>query len=242
MIQKKSEDLFVQRQVVEENKLTSTQQQEIIDKTASYVQRCLDGEASGHDWWHAYRVWMLAKEIGQQEGVNMFVVELAALLHDIADWKFHGGDETIGPKTARAWLERLFVAPNIIEHICDIIKTMSFKGAGVETPMKTLEGNVVQDADRLDAIGAIGIARCFAYGGAKGLVMYDPEKKVELHQSVQAYKNCKSPSLNHFYEKLFLVKERINTHAGHVIAKRRHEYMKQFVETFLREWEGISSS
>jgi len=228
----------MQKEAVVENKTPSIEQQEQIEKTAVYVRQTLQGEASGHDWWHAHRVWSLAKKIGQAEGADFFIVELAALLHDIADWKFHDGDETIGPKTAQTWLESISVESNVIEHVCEIIKTISFRGAGVFTPMKTLEGKVVQDADRLDAIGAIGIARCFAYGGSKGLGVYDPKKKAELHQSAQAYKNSKSTSLNHFYEKLFLVKDRINTKMGQVIAKQRHEYMKAFVDEFLAEWNG----
>lgn len=228
----------MEKQAVEKNKKMVTDQQEIIQKTAEYVRQTLEGESSGHDWWHAYRVWKLAQKIGALEGADSFVVELAALLHDIADWKFHDGDETVGPKTAAVWLEGLSVSKNVIDHVCDIIQTVSFKGAGVVTPMKTLEGKVVQDADRLDAIGALGIARCFAYGGSKGRSMYDPEQKVELHQTAQSYKKSNSPSLNHFYEKLFLIKDRINTKTARSIAQERHEYMKNFVDTFLAEWNG----
>jgi len=185
-----------------------------------------------------YRVWKLAKLIAQKEGADFFVVELTALLHDIADWKFHDGDDTVGPRVARAWLESQNVEEKVIEHVCRIIKDMSFKGAAVATPMKTLEGMVVQDADRLDAIGAIGIARCFAYGGCKGFAMHDPEQKVVAHQTFEQYKGNTSTSLNHFYEKLFLVKDRINTKTARVLASKRHEYMQKFVETFLHEWDG----
>jgi len=237
--QEKIGDHLVEKQKVEKNKCAPFNQEEIIRKTAEYVRATLEGEASGHDWWHAYRVWKVAQTIGKQEGADLFVVELAALLHDIADWKFHDGDETVGPQKARTWLTSLHVQKDIIDHVCEIIETVSFKGAGVATPMRTLEGKVVQDADRLDAIGAIGIGRCFAFGGSKGRLMYDPQQKVLLHESAESYKKNDSTSLNHFYEKLFLVKDRINTKTARDIAQQRHEYMKVFVKRFLDEWNGI---
>lgn len=210
----------------------------IIQKTVEHVRTVLGGESSGHDWWHIYRVWNLSKQLAQIEGADLFVVELAALLHDIADWKFHHGDETVGPRVARAWLETLCVSDDVIEHICQIIKDISFKGAGVASSMKTKEGMVVQDADRLDAMGAIGIARCFAYGGYKQRVLYDPAVQPVLHATAQAYKSNDSNSINHFYEKLLLLKDRMNTASGRRMALQRHVVMEHFLEQFLSEWNG----
>jgi uncharacterized protein len=209
--------------------------QEIIDKTAAYVKSVLQGESSGHDWWHIYRVWKLARIIAKEERADLVIVELAALLHDIADWKFTEGDEEVGPKLAREWLEPLSVEKKDIDHITEIIKDLSYKGAKVQTSMKTLEGKVVQDADRLDAMGAIGIARCFAYGGHKGREIYNPEIKPQLHDSADAYKNNKSPSINHFYEKLLLLKDLINTESAKSIAQERHEFMEKFLDEFYYE-------
>lgn len=212
--------------------------QEIIDSTAKYVREALEGEASGHDWWHVYRVWKMAQNIGQKENADMFVVELATLLHDIADYKMHGGDDTVGPRVAREWLEKQSVDEEVISHVCEIIKEASFKGAKVETKINTLEGKVVQDADRLDAIGAMGIARTFAYGGAKGRVMYDPAIKAEFHESFEQYKNNNSPTVNHFYEKLLLLKDLMNTESGKEIAQGRHVIMENYLKDFFNEWEG----
>lgn len=202
------------------------------------MQKNLSGESSGHDWWHIYRVWHMARTIGKKEKANMFIVELAALLHDIADQKFHGGNEEIGPATARAWLESLDVDEKDIEHICEIIRHISFKGANVESKMETLEGKVVQDADRLDAIGAIGIARAFAYGGHAGRTMYDPTIQSEMHSSFEAYKKSSSPTINHFYEKLLLLKDRMNTVTGKKLAEDRTHYIQKFLDKFYAEWEG----
>lgn len=213
---------------------------EIIEKTADYIKSKLSGEGSGHDWWHIYRVWKNAINIGQYEKVDVFVVELAALLHDIADWKFHNGDDDIGPKMAREWLESLSVEEEIISHVCSIIKNISFKGANVENKIDTTEGMVVQDADRLDAIGAIGIARTFAYGGSKGREMYNPEIKPEIHNSFEEYKNNQTNTVNHFYEKLLLLKDKMNTETAKSIAQKRHEVMENFLKEFYDEWEGKS--
>ncbi|MFZ4739748.1 MAG: HD domain-containing protein [Bacteroidales bacterium] len=210
----------------------------IVNQTAGYIKTKLLGEGSGHDWWHVYRVWKNAIHIGKQENVDMFVIELAALLHDIADWKFYDGNDEIGPQMAKLWLEKLSVDNAVITHVCQIIKDVSFKGAGVDTKMKTTEGMVVQDADRLDAIGAIGIARTFAYGGSKGREIYNPDIKPEIHQSFEKYKNSQSPTLNHFYEKLLLLKELMNTTAAKNIAERRHKIMENFLEEFYQEWSG----
>ncbi len=210
----------------------------IIRKTAEYVRKQLEGEGSGHDWFHIQRVWAMSKRLARSEDADLFIVELAALLHDIADHKFHGGDDTVGPKVAREWLEGLGVNPEDTDHIAGIIKDLSFKGAQVETPMRSIEGQIVQDADRLDAIGAIGIARAFAYGGHKGRELHNPEKPPASHDSFEAYKKDNGPTINHFYEKLFLLKNRMNTKAAKKIAEERHKFMEEYVARFLREWEG----
>ena len=213
---------------------------DIITKTASFVRDSLEGEGSGHDWWHIQRVWNTGKYIGTQttEKADIFIIELAALLHDIADHKFHDGDTTIGPKVARDWLESISVQEIAIKHVCEIIQDLSFKGAEVATPMKTLEGKIVQDADRLDAIGAIGIARAFAFGGHKSRELYNPEVKPTKHSTFDAYRKDKGHTINHFYEKLFLLKDRMNTAAGKKLAQERHEFMEEYVDRFLREWDG----
>jgi len=211
---------------------------ETIKNTEVFVREKLEGEGSGHDWWHIHRVRNMALSIAKQEKADLFVVELAALLHDIADHKFHNGDETVGPQVAGEWLTSENVEPNVILHIQEIIKDLSFKGANVATPMETIEGKVVQDADRLDAIGAIGVARAFAYGGHKNRELYNPEIAPTLHDTFEAYKKDTGPTVNHFYEKLFLLKDRMNTKAGHRIAEARHEYMKDFLKRFYAEWDG----
>lgn len=211
---------------------------DIIARTADHVRRLHERDSSGHDWWHVYRVWQTALRLGRAEQANLHVVQLAALLHDIADWKFQGGDETAGPRAAREWLAALAEPEATIDHVCQIIAQVSFKGAGVATPMATLEGRVVQDADRLDAIGAIGVARAFAYGGHAGRALYDPGVPPVQHDSFAAYKKNNGPTLNHFYEKLLLLKERMNTVAGRRLAERRHRFMEQFVAQFLAEWNG----
>lgn len=213
-------------------------QKDILSKTEAYVRRKLEGEGSGHDWWHIHRVRNTALRLGKEEKADLFTVELAALLHDIADHKFHNGDEEIGPATARKWLQGLNIEKHIIDHVCNIVRDVSFKGAKVETPMKSIEGKIVQDADRLDAIGAIGIARAFAYGGHKGRELHNPDIKPESHASFEAYKKNTGPTINHFYEKLFLLKDRMNTISGRKLAQERHQFMKEFIERFLEEWDG----
>ena len=213
---------------------------DLIDRTASHVKTVLSGEGSGHDWWHVYRVWKMAQRIGQAESADLLVVELAALLHDIADWKLHGGDSTVGPKVASDWLTSLNVGSGISEHVCQIIADISFKGAGVEHPSLSLEGQVVQDADRLDAMGAIGIARAFAYGGAKGRLIHDPVVKPEEHHSAESYLRSGGSTVNHFYEKLLLLKDRMNTVTGRAIAENRHQFMEDYLQRFFEEWEGDS--
>lgn len=213
----------------------NTPSQKIIHYITEEVRTKLEGEGSGHDWWHIVRVWNMAKHIGAQEQANMFIVELAALLHDIADWKFHDGDDTIGPKMAREILQKHSISAKIIDRVCEIIAGISFKGAGVNTEMKTLEGKVVQDADRLDAIGAIGVARTFAYGGHKNRSMYDPNLKPSFHQSKQEYFKNESSTINHFYEKLLLLKDRMNTKTAKKFAENRHRFMEEYLKRFLSE-------
>ncbi|HTM68001.1 MAG TPA: HD domain-containing protein [Candidatus Binatia bacterium] len=212
----------------------------IIDDVADEVRERLEGEGSGHDWWHVHRVRNLAKRIAAEEGADPHVAELAALLHDIADWKFHGGDDTAGPRASREVLESLGADAATIEHVCDIVATISFKGAGVTIPMKTLEGRVVQDADRLEALGAIGIGRAFAYGGHKHRQMHVPGAAPVMHATAEAYKKSEGTTINHFHEKLLLLKDRMNTAAGRRIAEERHRYMEDFLLRFDREWEGAS--
>jgi len=172
----------------------------------------------------------------------LYVVELAALLHDIADWKFNDGNEDIGPQLAREWLESLNVEETKISKVCEIIQDISFKGSGVITKMTTIEGMIVQDADRLDAMGAIGIGRAFAYGGSKGREMYNPELKPEKHDTFEQYKKSQGSSINHFYEKLLLLKELMNTNTAKKIAEKRHTVMLDFLDEFFHEWEGIEEN
>lgn len=211
----------------------------IIKKTEAFVRKHLSGETTGHDWWHTKRVCQMALKIAKAENdVDLFVVQLAALLHDIADWKFNQSDVKAGVKLAKEWLEKLKVDDKIISHVCEIISEVSFKGAGVVSKIKTKEGMIVQDADRLDALGAIGIARCFATGAKLGREIYNPKIKPKSHQTFSQYKKAKSTSINHFYEKLFLLKERMHTKAAKKIAEKRERLMKLFLERFFEEWEG----
>lgn len=210
--------------------------QNLVDRVAAHIKAKFLAESSGHDWHHINRVWQLTRQIAAQEGADREIAELGALVHDIADWKFHDGDDSIGPREAERLLSREGASPQVIAAVVDIVATISFKGAGVSTAMRTLEGQCVQDADRLDAIGAIGIARCFAYGGHAGRLMHDPDEAPVLHQTAAAYKASKGASLNHFYEKLFLLKERMNTPTGRALAEPRHQFMQDYVAQFLAEW------
>ncbi|PKP35996.1 MAG: phosphohydrolase [Bacteroidetes bacterium HGW-Bacteroidetes-15] len=193
-------------------------------------------DTTGHDWWHVYRVWKMAKHSAQREGADILLVELAALLHDMDDHKIEGADWENFPN-ARKTLHSVNADNDLIEKVIGIIKEVSFKGANVDTTPTSLEASVVQDADRLDAIGAIGIARAFAYGGSKHRELYNPESKPSMHSSFDAYKNSKGNTLNHFYEKLLLLKDMLNTATAKAIAVKRHQYMERFVEHFLEEWE-----
>ena len=208
-----------------------------IDRTASHVKTVLSGDGTGHDWWHVHRVWKMAQRTGQAEKADLLVVELAALLHDIADWKLHDGDSMLGPRMAKDWLDSVELDPSITEQVCQIIAGISFKGAGVEQPPLSLDGQVVQDADRLDAMGAIGIARAFAYGGAKGRAIYDAAIQPTAHGTPEAYLKG-GTTVNHFYEKLLLLKDRMNTATGKAMAEERHRFMENYLRQFFEEWEG----
>jgi len=212
-------------------------QTDLIQKTADFIKQEFGDDSSGHDWWHIYRVWKNAISICEREQADLFIVELAALLHDLDDWKFNESeDET--PRRAQAWMKSCGVDSQTNQTVCEIIMHVSYKGAQVENKMNTLEGFIVQDADRLDAIGAIGIGRAFAYGGYKSRPMYDPETENQMHASFEQYKNSKSATINHFYEKLLLLKDKMNTATAKKIAEQRHEIMLKFLEQFMNEWEG----
>ncbi len=212
-------------------------QNEIIRKTAEYIKREFSNDSSGHDWWHIYRVWKNSLTICRHEKADAFIVQLAALLHDLDDWKFNPeGDET--PIRARMWMKECGMDDVAVNHVCEIITHLSFKGADVKNKIDTIEGMIVQDADRLDAIGAIGVGRAFAYGGYKGRMMYDPDSPPQLHRSFEEYKNSQSATINHFHEKLLLLKDRMNTVTAKRIAEKRHEFMLQFLDHFMNEWEG----
>ncbi len=213
-------------------------QLKIIQDTIAFVKTSLDGAEGGHDWHHTYRVWKMARYIAQEEQVDELVVELAALLHDIADAKFHNGDESVGPRRAREFLTSHQVDEAIIQHVVNIIQFMSFKGGNHEAPFTSPELQVVQDADRLDALGAIGIARAFNYGGFRNRKLYDPDIPPKMNMTREEYKKNKGPTINHFYEKLLLLKDRMNTATGKIIAERRHQFMETYLEEFYSEWEG----
>lgn len=214
---------------------------DIIKRTADYVKGLFENDGSGHDWWHIYRVWKMAAQLATHyPSADHIVIELAALLHDIADWKYHDGDHDIGPRKAMAWCQQFDdLTEAQVDHIGDIISKVSFKGAGASLPTMTLEGQIVQDADRLDAIGAIGIARTFAYGGHKGQLMHDPSIMPISNESAASYTNTDKvgTTVNHFYEKLLLLKDRMHTEAGRRMAEDRHQYMEAFLERFYSEWE-----
>ncbi|MBV8255490.1 MAG: HD domain-containing protein [Chitinophaga sp.] len=215
------------------------EQQQIIDATVAYVQRELAEAEGGHDWWHIYRVWNQTKRIAKSENVNMLVVELGALLHDIADSKFNGGDEEIGPAKAVAFMQQQGLSEEVIKHVENIVRYISFKGGHNENGFYSLELGVVQDADRLDAIGAIGIARAFNYGGFKNRMIYDPNISPVMQRSKEDYKHNNAPTINHFYEKLLLLRDKMNTETGKQLAAQRHQFMEQYLEQFYAEWEGM---
>ena len=210
---------------------------QIINNTILFVKNQLTHAEGGHDWFHIERVYKNALLIAEEEECDLTVVKLAALLHDIADSKFHGGDESVGPKTARTFLESQNVSEAIISHVIAIIENISFKGGNFEKKFNSKELEIVQDADRLDAIGAIGIARTFNYGGFKNRPLYNPNIQPNLNMSKEEYKNSESPTLNHFYEKLLLLKDKMNTETGKKIAQKRHDFMVTFLSQFYAEWD-----
>ncbi|MFD0964422.1 HD domain-containing protein [Pseudofulvibacter geojedonensis] len=210
----------------------------IINNTIVFVKDTLKGAESGHDWFHIDRVYKNALLISKSENVDLFVVALGALLHDIADSKFYGGDETIGPKLAKEFLELEKVDEKIIQHVIAIIENISFKGGKEQKTFSSKELDVVQDADRLDAIGAIGIARAFNYGGFKNNLLYDPDLPPQMYMNKAEYKKGSGTTINHFYEKLLLLKDLMNTVTGKKIAQKRHEFMEVFLSQFFAEWEG----
>tara|TARA_B100000768_G_scaffold161031_1_gene160898 strand:- start:60 stop:713 length:654 start_codon:yes stop_codon:yes gene_type:complete len=209
-----------------------------IAHTITFVKKELENAEGGHDWFHIERVYKNAILISKTEKVDSFIVSLGALLHDIADSKFYNGDEAIGPKKARDFLNREKVPEDVIAHVIKIIENISFKGGNKKQQFFSNELAVVQDADRLDALGAIGIARCFNYGGYKNRKLYDPDIKPNLNMTPEEYKNSNSPTINHFYEKLLLLKNKINTTTGKQIAENRHIYMEGFLAQFYGEWNG----
>ena len=211
-------------------------QAEIIKKTEEFVKTQLANAEGGHDWWHIYRVWKLSKYIAKKEGVDNIVIDLGALLHDIADAKFHDGDEEIGPQISHEFLESLNIEKETIIHVDKIIRNISFKN-NKEQQFRSTELDIIQDADRLDAIGAIGIARAFNFGGFKNRPIYDPDISPNLNMSKSEYKKSLSPTINHFYEKLLLLKDLMNTRTGKAMAEERHQYMVNFLDQFFLEWK-----
>ncbi len=211
------------------------QQNSFLKKTEKYIQNHFENEGSGHDWWHINRVRNVALKLAEIEGGNKFITEMAALLHDLDDWKLNGESEV--SKTEK-WLGDLEISNYVKKEILEIIGQVSFKGAEVENHAISIEAKIVQDADRLDAIGAIGIARTFAYGGSKGRLIYHPETEPEMHNDFEHYKRNTAPTINHFYEKLLLLKNLLNTKTAIKLAEKRHRFMEDFLEQFYNEWEG----
>ena len=214
------------------------QDKDLISNTIEFVRKKLNDAEGGHDWFHIERVYRNTLLIAQTEKVDITVVSLGALLHDIADSKFHNGDETVGPRMAITWLESQNADSGVIDHVIQIINNISFKGGNQAQKFRSLELDVVQDADRLDAIGAIGVARAFNYGGYKNRKLYDPDIAPNLNMTKEAYKKSTAPTINHFYEKLLLLKDRMNTETGRRLAENRHRYMESFLDQFYKEWDG----
>jgi len=210
---------------------------EAIRKTENFVSDYFKNEGSGHDWFHIDRVRKMAISIGSSEGCDLFIVEIAALLHDLDDWKLNNSESDDVSKTEK-WLNQLAISPDVSYRILRIISEVSYTGAGCETPVSSVESSVVQDADRLDAMGAIGIARTFAYGGHKNRLIYDPSVSPEIHADFNEYKKSSTPTINHFYEKLLLLKDRMNTETAKSIAESRHQFMVSFLAQFYDEWDA----
>lgn len=211
---------------------------DLLEQTETMIKDKFLNEGSGHDWWHIWRVWQIAKRIAIEEKADSVIVELGALLHDLADWKENNGDAKAGGRASREWLRSLGADQDLIEKVCTIVDNVSFKGAGVADKMESIEGKIVQDADRLDAMGAVGIGRTFVYGGSRGRAMYDPETAANIARDFEEYKSAGQTSINHFYEKLLLLKDRMHTKTGKKMALRRHAYMEKFLDEFFAEWKG----
>lgn len=211
---------------------------DLIRSVEREVKQRFEGEGSGHDWWHIYRVYQTSIRLAKAEGADMHITALGALLHDIADHKFHGGDLSAGARESERVLRANRADEETVQRVVRIVNEVTFKGAGVETPVSSLEAACVQDADRLDAIGAIGIARAFAYGGAKGRLLFDPECPPVWHDSFEAYAGDKGATINHFHEKLLLLKDRMQTKTGAQIALSRHRFMENYLTQFHQEWDG----
>jgi uncharacterized protein len=223
--------------------------QTLIKNTINFVKDRLKNAESGHDWFHIERVWKNSLNIAKSQieienskengnELNLLVIQLGALLHDIADHKFHGGDDSKGSQVAREFLENQNADNQTIDSVCNIINKISFKGSNTADEMDSLEGKIVQDADRLDAIGAIGIGRAFSYGGFRNRQMYNPEQNPNMNMDWDQYKKNEGTTINHFYEKLLLIKDRMNTDGGRKLAEKRHDYMNEFVVRFIKEWNG----
>jgi len=211
----------------------------LVLRVSRSVRRAMEGDGTGHDWWHVWRVWQTADRLAKTEPrADRTVVSLGALLHDLGDWKFHGGDEEAAPREAARLLGRLKAGPELIGRVKQVCREISYKGAGVADRPTSIESRIVQDADRLDALGAVGIARTFAYGGAKGRLLYEPGVPPVMHASFAAYKKSKSHTINHFHEKLLLLKDRLHTRGARRIARERHAFLKAFLKRFHAEWEG----
>jgi len=213
-------------------------EKEVLARTVEYVKAELAGAEGGHDWWHIERVWNNTRHLLQTENADPLIAQLGALLHDIADAKFHDGDERIGPRKTGQFLRAMGVAEEIVTHVENIVRHISFKGGNFESSFQSLELDLVQDADRLDAMGAIGIARAFNYGGFKGRALYDPAVAPVLNMSKEDYKNSTAPTINHFYEKLLLLRDRMNTETGKKMAWERHQFMEEYLKQFYKEWNG----
>jgi uncharacterized protein len=213
-------------------------EKQAIDQTIVFVKKTLENAESGHDWWHVYRVWNAAKTIAKNENCNLFVVELASLLHDIADQKFHNGNEELASQMSQNFLESIGIDLGKVEQVVKIIQHVSFKGGNYKSSYTSKELEIVQDADSLDAMGAIGIARTFNYGGFRNRTMYDPSVSPKLNMTKEEYQNSTRPTLNHFYEKLLILKDRMHTQTGRKLAEKRHEFMVLYLEQFYKEWEG----
>jgi uncharacterized protein len=217
----------------------NSNQQTLINRCIEFVKSELSDGEKGHDWWHIRRVWQTAKLIAHDEPDDQLIVELAALLHDIADSKFHAGDEEIGPSKAAKYLSSINTEPAVIEHVVQVIRHISFKGGNHLSEFSSPELDVVQDADRLDAMGAIGIARAFHYGGFKNRLLFHPDITPNLNMTKEEYKKSDGPTINHFYEKLLLLKDRMNTPTGKALAIRRHDFMVRYLEEFTQEWKSV---